>query len=169
MQEQKKKEGKKLESKIPNSRNEVSRKPKAGASEKELKETLQRVQAEFENYRKRVEKEKEQFAVTASSIIIKQILPVVDNFEAALKNKPDSQEFAKGIEMIYAQLFSVLENAGLKIIDAEGKMFDPYLHEALMQEESDKDDGVVIEEFQKGYTLGNSVIRHSKVKVSRKK
>jgi len=150
--EQKKKEGKK--------------KPDV-LGEKELREMLQRVQADFENYRKRVEKEKEQFAATASSLIIKQLLPVVDNFEAALKNKSSNAEFAKGIEMIYAQLFSVLESAGLKPIEAEGNQFDPYLHEALMQEESDKGDGIVIEEFQKGYMIGDTVVRHSKVKVSK--
>jgi len=146
--------------------------PKAHESSKsheaELKETLQRVQAEFENYRKRVEKEKEEFAKIASSGIIKRILPILDNFEVALKNKPSGEDFAKGIEMIYAQLFTELETAGLKGLDAEGKMFDPYLHEALMQQESDKEDGTVIEVFQKGYTLNGQVIRHSKVKVSKR-
>lgn len=142
--------------------------PKVGG-ERELKETLQRLQAEFENYKKRIEKEKEGFMKLASAGIIKQILPVVDNFEVALKNSSGNAEFAKGIEMIYAELFSVLENAGLKKIDAEGKMFDPYLHEALMQQEVDGEEGIVIEEFQKGYMLDGNVIRHSKVKISKKK
>ncbi len=149
-------------------KSQKKKEPKVGG-EKELKETLQRVQAEFENYKKRVEKEKEEFTKFASAGIIRQILPVVDNFEAALKNSSNNAEFAKGIEMIYAQLFSVLENAGLKKIDAEGKMFDPYLHEALMQQEVDGEEGIVIEEFQKGYMLDENVIRHSKVKISKKK
>lgn len=136
--------------------------------EAELKETLQRVQAEFENYKKRVEKEREEFAKTACSGVIKRILPIIDNFEVALKNNPSGDEFVKGIEMIYAQLFSELESEGLKPIDAEGKMFDPYLHEALMQQESPEPDGTIIEVFQKGYTLNGNVIRHSKVKVSKR-
>jgi molecular chaperone GrpE len=140
-----------------------------GDRKKELLETLQRVQADFENYKKRVEKEKEEFTKFASAGIIRQLLPVVDNFEAALKNSSNNAEFAKGIEMIYAQLFSVLENAGLKKIDAEGKMFDPYLHEALMQQEVDGEEGIVIEEFQKGYLFNDTVLRHSKVKISKKK
>ena len=101
--------------------------------------------------------------------MIKNILPILDSFEVALKNKTVGTEFAKGIEMIYAQLFSMLENSGLKRIDAEGKQFDPYLHEALMQEESDKEDGLVIEEFQKGYFLNGNILRHSKVKISKKR
>ena len=137
-------------------------------NEAELKETVQRLQAEFENYKKRVEKEKENFTKFASCEIIKKILPILDSFEVALKNKTASSEFAKGVEMIYAQFFSILENSGLKKIEAEGKKFDPYLHEALMQEESEEDDGVVIEEFQKGYYLNDIIIRHSKVKISKR-
>ncbi len=142
----------------------ASKMPKESAEE--LKEIVQRLQAEFENYRKRAEREKQQVVCTASSSLIRQLLPVVDNFEAALQNKENSAEFAKGIEMIYLQLASVLESQGLKKIESEGKKFDPYIHEALMQQESDKEAGIVIEEFQKGYTLNGTVIRHSKVKVS---
>jgi len=135
----------------------------------ELKETLQRVQAEFENYRKRTDKEKSEFVKIACSGIIKDILPVIDNFEVALKNTNNSEEFVKGVEMIYAQLFELLEQTGLKKIDAEGKKFNPYVHEALMQEDSDKESGIIIEEFQSGYMLNDSVLRHSKVKVSKGK
>ena len=134
---------------------------------KDLKDTLQRVQADFENYRKRMEKEKAEFVKFASSGIISEILPVLDNFEVALKNAGNSHDFIKGIEMIYAQLFGVLEKQGLKSIDSEGKKFNPYVHEALMQEESGKEEGMIIEEFQKGYLLNGCVLRHSKVKVSK--
>lgn len=141
----------------------------AGDRKKELLETLQRVQADFENYKKRVEKEKSGFVKSACSGIIAELLPVLDNFEVALKNAAGNNEFVDGIKMIYSQLFSILEKNGLKQIEAEGKKFNPYVHEALMQEESDKDEGTIIEEFQKGYMLGDAVLRHSKVKVSRKK
>lgn len=136
---------------------------------KELLGTVQRVQAEFENYKKRVEKEKAEFTRIACSGLIEELLPILDTFELALKNTEDKEEFVKGVEMIYAQLFSTFEKIGLKPIECEGKKFDPYLHEALMQEESDKEEGIVIEEFQKGYSLNGKVIRHSKVKVSKGK
>lgn len=136
---------------------------------KELRETLQRVQAEFENYRKRIEKEKDEFTIYASSKLIAEILPILDSFEIALKNTSNQEDFVKGTEMIYSQFFSVLERIGLKPINAEGEKFDPYFHEALMQEESDDDEGTVIEVFQKGYMLGENVLRHSKVKVSKGK
>jgi molecular chaperone GrpE len=127
------------------------------------------VQADFENYKKRTEKEKADFTRIACSGLIEEILPIMDTFEIALKNKENQKEFVKGVEMIYSQLFSTLEKIGLKPIESEGKKFDPYLHEALMQEESDEEQGVVIEEFQKGYSLNGKVIRHSKVKVSKGK
>jgi len=130
-------------------------------------ETLQRVQAEFENYKKRVEKEKSDFIRSACSKIIKELLPILDNFDMAMKNTSNHDDFVKGVEMIHSQLFSALSKEGLKQIDAEGKNFNPYVHEALMQEESDKGDGIVIEEFQKGYMIGDTVVRHSKVKVSK--
>ena len=148
----------------------MTKKPKKDdTKEKDLIESLQRVQAEFENYKKRVEKEKAQFTKVACSDVISEMLPVLDTFEMALKNTDDKEEFVKGVEMIYSQLFSTLEKIGIKPIQAEGKKFDPYLHEALMQEESDKEKGIVIEEFQKGYQLNGTVLRHSKVKVSQGK
>ena len=133
----------------------------------DILETLQRVQAEFENYKKRVEKEKSDFIRSACSKIIKELLPILDNFDMAMKNTSNHDDFVKGVEMIHSQLFSALSKEGLKQIDAEGKNFNPYVHEALMQEESDKGDGIVIEEFQKGYMIGDTVVRHSKVKVSK--
>ncbi|MBN2112371.1 nucleotide exchange factor GrpE [Candidatus Woesearchaeota archaeon] len=163
MAEKKKQENKKT----AEEKTQEPEKPKD--STKELIETLQRVQADFENYKKRVEKEKKEFTKIACSGIISEILPILDTFELALKNTDDKEEFTKGVEMIYSQLFSTLEKIGLKPIESEGKKFDPYLHEALMQEESDKEEGTVIEEFQKGYLLNGKVIRHSKVKISKKK
>ena len=134
----------------------------------ELTDTLKRLQAEFENYKKRVEKEKVEFTVYAHHDLIEKLLPVLDGFELALKNTSDPQKFIKGIEMICAQLYSVLSSEGLRPIEAVDKKFDPYKHDVLMKAESGKEDGVVLEEFQKGYMLKDKVLRHSKVKVSGK-
>ena len=142
----------------------------------ELTDTLQRLQAEFENYKKRVEKEKEGYARYCNHKFIFRLLPLLDTFELAIKNsnagrqlsQQDFEKFRKGIEMIYAQFYSTLEAEGLRPINAVGQKLDPYRHEVLMQQESDKDD-IILEEFQKGYMLNDIVIRHSKVKIGKKK
>ena len=134
----------------------------------ELTETLQRTQAEFENFKKRVDKDKAEFVKYAKAEIIQKILPTLDTFEIALKSTSDKEKFVKGIEMVYAQLFSLLEAEGLKKIEADGKKFDPYLHEVMLKEKSDKEDGIILEEIQKGYMLNDKVLRHTKVKVSEK-
>lgn len=134
----------------------------------EYKNSLQYLQADFENYKKRVEKEGIEFRKYVVAEFVRELLPILDSFEQALKNTLDKDKFVKGVEMIYAQLYSMLEEQGLKHIPAEGKQFDPNLHEVLLQEESDKD-GKVLEELQKGYLLNDVVIRHSKVKVGKKK
>ena len=134
----------------------------------ELTDTLQRLQAEFENYKKQIEKEKGEFVKYSKADLIQKLLPLLDTFEIALKNTSDKEKFVKGIEMVYAQLFSTLECEGLKPIEALGKKFDPYLHEVMLKRKCDGDDGVVLEELQKGYTLNGKVLRHTKVKVSEK-
>jgi len=128
---------------------------------KDLTETLQRVQADFENYIKRIEKDKQEFIIFASKEIIIDLLPALDRAEIVLK-----QSRSKELEILYDDLWHVLEKKGFKKINAEGK-FDPYLHEALLAEKSEKEPGTIIEELQKGYTLNGQVIRHSKVKVAR--
>ena len=133
----------------------------------ELTELLQRVQADFENYKKRTETEKVDIINNASKEVIQKILPIVDNFELALKNTENVEEFKKGMEMIYAQLMDIFHAEGVKTIDCLGKKFDPELHEALIAVDSDEEKNTIIEEFQKGYTLNGKVIRHSKVKVSK--
>ncbi|MBI2129900.1 nucleotide exchange factor GrpE [Candidatus Woesearchaeota archaeon] len=135
---------------------------------KELTELLQRLQADFENYKKRAEKEKCDLAGYTACKLISQFLPILDSFELALKNDQDHQKFVKGVELIYSQFYSLLEDFGLTPIEAVGKKFDPYDHEVLLSEKSDKDEDIVLEELQKGYKLGDVVIRHSKVKVSKK-
>ncbi|MAG08513.1 nucleotide exchange factor GrpE [Candidatus Woesearchaeota archaeon] len=134
---------------------------------KELTDSLQVLQAEFENYKKRTEKEKQEFVKYAKGELVRNLLPVLDSFEHALKDKDKKEEFIKGVEQIFAQFYSILEQEGLRPIDASGKMFDPYKHDALLQEKSDKEDGTVLEELQKGYMLNDKMIRPTKVKVSK--
>jgi len=135
----------------------------------ELTETLKRLQAEFENYKKRIEKEKLEFIQFANEELILRILPILDSFELALQNTSNSEEFVKGVKLIYTQLYSMLESLGLKKINALGEKFDPYKHEVLISENSDKEEGVVLEELQKGYLLGDKIIRHAKVKIAKSK
>jgi molecular chaperone GrpE len=146
---------------------EIKKSDKKDKQIEELTTLLKKVQADFENYKKRIEKEQKDFIECASKELVKQLLPVLDSFELALNNK-DDKEFYKGVELIYAQLISTLENQGLTPIKALDKEFDPYLHEALMQETSDKKENTVIEELQRGYLFKEKVIRSTKVKVAKK-
>jgi len=134
----------------------------------DLTESLQRLQAEFENYKKRVEKENREFVKYANAGLISKILNTIDTFEIALRNLNEHEKFVKGIEMIYAQLISTLESEGLRPINSVGKKFDPYLHEVMLKQTSDKEEGIVLEELQKGYMLHGKVLRYSKVKISEK-
>ncbi len=134
----------------------------------ELTDSLKRLAAEFENYKKWNAKEKTEFVKYAHADVVANMLPVLDSFEIALKNTNDKEKFIEGIKIIYAQLYSALESEGLKPIKASGEKFDPYKHEVLMKEESEKPEDTVLEEFQKGYMLNDKVLRHSKVKVSGK-
>jgi len=134
----------------------------------ELTDTLKRLQAEFENYKKRVDREKTEFVKYAHADAVAEMLPVLDSFEIALKNTTDKEKFVEGVKIIYAQFHSVLEAEGLKPIKAVGEKFDPYRHEVLMKEESEKPDDTILEEFQKGYMLNDKVLRHGKVKISGK-
>lgn len=130
---------------------------------------LQRLKAEFDNYRKRSQKEKEDLAKYASEKITLSMLPVLDNFERAIASahsNKDFDSFAQGVEMIFRQFSRVLENEGLKAIEAVGQEFDPNLHEALLQEPDNGEENRVLEELEKGYYLKDKVIRPSKVKVS---
>ncbi len=135
----------------------------------ELTNLLKKVQADFENYKKRVEKEKKNFCDFASQELVKKLLPLLDSFQLALANDKDNEEFKKGVELIYSQLWQTLEAEGLSPIDALGKQFDPFFHEALMQEESDKPENIVIEELQKGFMIKDTVLRAAKVKIAKKK
>lgn len=135
----------------------------------ELTNTLKRLQAEFENHKKRVDKEVCERINYANAALIQKLLPVLDSFDDALKHKITltKEEFAKGLELIHAQLITVLQKEGLRSIDTQGKKFDYQKNEALMTDCSpEKEDGIVLEEFQKGYLLKDLVLRTSKVKVN---
>ena len=137
----------------------------------EYLDTLRRVQAEFENYRKRVIKEQTALVDRATSGLVEHLLPVLDSFELALNNLDsaggdDSESVRKGVELVYAELLGVLEKAGLSRIEAEGKPFDPNVHEAVMQEDGDGEP-VVTDVLRTGYTLKGRVLRPAMVKVTR--
>lgn len=135
----------------------------------ELTDRLMRTMAEFDNYRKRTEKEKSMMFDLGVKSLLEKILPVVDNFErglASVSEEDKSSSFVQGIELIYKQLMTVLDDIGLKPIDAVGKEFDPNLHNAVMHgEDENLGPNIVAEEFQKGYTYHDMVVRHSMVKV----
>jgi len=130
-----------------------------------LTELVQRIQAEFENFRKREEKERKHFIEFSNSGLIADLLPVLDSIDSAKKNT--GQEEKKGIELIEKQLNSVLGKYGLKEIECIGKKFNPEFHECLIKENnSEKEDNIVLEELQKGFMLKDKVLRHSKVKIN---
>lgn len=135
----------------------------------DLEDRNKRQLAEFENFRKRTEKEKEVMFETGAKSVIEKILPVVDNFERGLATAPEGEgdAFAEGMKMIYKQLLTELDNMGVKPIEALGQPFDPNLHNAVMQVESDEyESGVVAQELQKGYMYRDTVVRHSMVAVT---
>ena len=136
----------------------------------ELNDKVLRNLAEFENFRKRTDKEKSQMFEVGAKSIVEKILPTIDNFERGLKSVPEDKKddpFVQGMEKIYQQLLSSLEEVGVKPIEAVGKEFDPNFHNAVMHEENEEfGENTVSEELQKGYMYRDSVVRHSMVKVT---
>ena len=136
----------------------------------ELTDKLTRQMAEFDNFRKRTEKEKSQMYEVGAKDIIEKILPVVDNFERGLGSVPEEEKnapFVEGMEKIYKQLMTTLESVGVKPIEAVGQEFNPDFHNAVMHVEDDEfGENIIAEEFQKGYMYRESVVRHSMVKVA---
>lgn len=135
----------------------------------QLEDRVKRQMAEFENFRKRSEREKDAMFETGAKSVIEKILPVVDNFERGLATVPEDKKedpFVDGMNRIYKQLLTELDNIGVKPIEAVGCEFDPNLHNAVMQVESEEyESGIVAQELQKGYTYRDSVVRHSMVAV----
>ncbi len=134
-----------------------------------LTDQLKRQMAEFDNFRKRTEKEKSSMYEMGAKSVIEKMLPVIDNFERGLDTVPEDEKdspFTEGMRMIYKQLMTELENLGVKPIEALGTEFDPEYHNAVMQVESEEyESGYVAQELQKGYMYRDSVVRHSMVAV----
>lgn len=135
----------------------------------ELNDRLLRNMAEFENFRNRSEKEKAAKFDMGAKNVVEKVLPIVDNFERGLAAVPEEEQdnaFVKGMEAVYKQFTTVLEEIGVTPIEAVGKEFDPNLHNAVMHDEDEtKEANIISEEFQKGYMYKDSVVRHSMVKV----
>ena len=136
----------------------------------ELTDRLTRQMAEFDNFRKRTDREKSQMYEVGAKDVIDKILPVVDNFErglGAVTEEEKEDPFVKGMEQIYKQLMTTLEGIGVKPIEAVGNEFDPDFHNAVMHvEDEEVGENIIVEEFQKGYMYRDSVVRHSMVKVA---
>jgi molecular chaperone GrpE len=133
----------------------------------ELNDRIKRQMAEFDNFRKRSEKEKSQMFDAGSKSVIEKILPVVDNFERGLAGAAEGDAFADGMKMIYKQLMTSLEAIGVTAIEAVGQEFNPEFHNAVMHvEDENAGENEIVEELQKGYMFHDSVVRHSMVKVA---
>lgn len=136
----------------------------------EYRQRLLRAQADFDNFRRRTHREKEELVKFAAAELITRLLPVLDNFERAIsasKNSGDFESLAKGVDMIHRQLLQLLEQEGLKPMESVGQPFNPEFHEAVMRVESDEhEEGTIVEELQRGYILKDRVIRPAMVKVS---
>ena len=145
------------------------KKDKKDAQIEDLNDRLRRQMAEFDNFRKRSEKEKSQMFDMGAKSIIEKVLPIVDNFERGLAAVPEEQKddaFVTGMDKVYKQMLTELDAIGVKPIEALGKEFDPDLHNAVMQVESEEyEPGTVAQELQKGYTYKDNVVRHSMVAV----
>jgi molecular chaperone GrpE len=138
----------------------------------EYLDNWRRAAADFANYKKRAEKDNAEYAKFANTALIARLLPVLDDFDRAFQTIPDNLRaltWVDGIVLIARKMAAMLEAEGLKPIDALNKPFDPNIHEAVIHEESDKEDGTVIAELQKGYKLNDRVIRPTMVKVAKKK
>lgn len=137
----------------------------------ELEDLLRRRQAEFENYRRRIERERMEFAEYASMESVRSLLPILDDFERAIKAAQVSgeadTEFMRGIELIYKRLLETVTKQGLEVIPTAGKAFDPHLHEAVNRvEDPDAEEGTILEEYQRGYNFKGKLLRPSMVKVA---
>ncbi len=157
------------ESRKKNPFKKKEKKDKAAEQIAELNDKVKRQMAEFDNFRKRTEREKTQMFEIGAKSVVEKILPVIDNFERGLMAVPEESRedgFVQGMDKIYKQLLTELENLGVKPIEAVGKEFDPDYHNAVMQVENDElPSGTVAQELQKGYMYRDSVVRHSMVAV----
>ena len=140
-------------------------KEKEEKKESDIEEQLKRLQAEFENYKKRTAKENEHLAINASASLIQKLLPTLDAFEAALSSEKMDKETKKGIKMVYESFIDVLKKEGLEGMKDE--KFDPFRHEVVRQTEG-KEDGKIVEVVKKGYLLNGKILRHALVIITKK-
>lgn len=147
----------------------ADKKRNSGASEKEYIDQLKRLQAEFSNYRKRVDKERERLSSTGKGELVLKLLPVLDDFERMVNHHQQGNPCSlDGVQLIYQNLRKILSDEGLEEIPSIGERFDPEFHEAVGVEETGEDqDGLVLEESQKGYRFGEKLLRPSRVKVGK--
>ena len=169
----KEKEGKEEEKVISLKESEYLKLKEEAQKAQEYWDRLLRLQADFDNTRKRMEKEKQDFVKFANEGVIAELLNILDDLERTVElaqsKHQDLPAFLKGVEMILAHLYEMLKVYGVRPIEAQGKLFDPHYHEALMQvENKDVPEHTVVEELQKGYLLNDRVIRTAKVKVSKR-
>lgn len=137
------------------------------AEKADLADRLLRARAEFDNARRRAERERSEFLQFAAMDLVKEVLPVLDDFERALKVETADRNYAKGVELIYQRLYETLKKLGLEPIEAAGRMFDPNLHQAVERVETDEaEDHTVIGEFQKGYNFKGKLLRPAMVRVA---
>ena len=163
-------EDEKEEAEVPENMKKKKKKEKWEEKIEELEDRVKRQMAEFDNFRKRTEKEKSHMYEVGARDVIEKILPVVDNFERGLAAVPEEQKndpVIDGMDKIYRQLMTVLADLGVEPIEAVGKEFDPNFHNAVMHvEDEELGENIVAEEFQKGYLYKDTVVRHSMVKVA---
>lgn len=133
---------------------------------KELEERLLRLRADFENYKKRSEKENDTVKEASTADVLLKLLPVIDEFELAISHKCEDRNFMHGIEMIYAKLLDLLKKEGVEEMKAVGETFDPYKHDAIREGEGEE--GKIVEVIQKGYIFKGKILRHAKVVVGKK-
>ncbi len=165
--EESKQDDESSENKKSSKKDKKDKKSKHQAIIDDLNDRVMRQMAEFENFRKRTEKEKGQMYDMGAKSILEKILPVVDNFERGLDAATEGDSFADGMKMIYKQLMTSLEEAGVKEIEAEGSEFNPDYHNAVMHvEDEELGENVVAEVLQKGYMYNDTVLRHAMVKVA---
>jgi len=137
------------------------------AEKAEIEDRLRRAWAEFENARRRAERERSDFLQFAAADLVRSLLPIVDDFERALKTETSDKEYAKGVELIYQRLLDTLKRIGLEPIETEGKLFDPNHHEAVQREQTeDAPDQTILGELQRGYNFKGKLLRPAWVKVA---
>lgn len=137
------------------------------AERDELKDLVLRRTAEFDNFRKRSERDRTDYVAYAAADMVKDLLPILDDFERALKVENANSDYAKGVEMIYNRMFDVMKKQGLEPVDAVGKPFDPHLHQAIERVETDEaEDHTVLGEFQRGYNFKGRLLRPAMVRVA---